>query len=155
MIISSMTSLMRNRDVTVNEHRNESDSLKKLLALREAPEALREAARCYAEYSFAKQRGLAEARMLPPHTYPPALSLSLRKAAGEALLRSVPFFRRQVTLTLTLTLPLPPTPTPTPTLNPTRTPTPTLNPTRTPTPTPTPTATPTATLNPTRTPTKP
>ena len=34
-------------------------------------------------------------RLLPPASYPPALALAVRRAAGEALLRGVPFFRRQ------------------------------------------------------------
>lgn len=94
-LISSMTSLMGNRDVATNCFRAETDLLRKLMLMRRAPESLRDKVRAYVDYIFTRQKGLPESRFVPAGSTPPALLQAIKAATGEVLLRSVPFFRRQ------------------------------------------------------------
>jgi CRP-like cAMP-binding protein len=93
VLISSITSLLANREVTTKKFRGDLDTLKRYLLLRGCPKALQDRIRECQEFLFSRQCGLQEHFFLKK--VPHKLVLDIKEQCGGNQLRAVPFFSRQ------------------------------------------------------------
>jgi CRP-like cAMP-binding protein len=89
-LISSLTSLLSNRDATTKLHRAESNSVLNYFRSRGVASELLEQLQSYSEFIFSQGRGVADEAVL--RALPRPLCDSIRKGFIEKLL-NVPFFR--------------------------------------------------------------
>jgi hypothetical protein len=90
-VISCITSLLSNQDVTTKLFRNLLVNLKDYLKLRKVPESVRDKFTAYFDFLYTRQKGLSEEAVL--QSLPSKVAQDLRNQCCLQILRTVPFFK--------------------------------------------------------------
>ncbi len=94
VLISALTSLLGNREVSTKRYRAEFETLKRYLKVRSVPLVIQARIKGYYDFVYGRTYGVPEDRFLP--CVPESIRSGIYMQCGEQLLRSVPFFRSQL-----------------------------------------------------------